>query len=84
MKVSLSRKGYTLSCISTCQLKTIMFLLEHIKERCFREGHDEEFNYYSGDGFSASLSKEEFYYFNDFVDGFWDEYKKLERKFIVK
>ena len=81
MRVSLNQKGYTLSNLTAGELKTIMYLLGTIKDRCFKTDPERNGDYYSGDGFIAVLNEKEFKDFHRFVDGFWNGYQQRLIKF---
>ncbi|MDR1611098.1 MAG: hypothetical protein LBS08_06285 [Candidatus Symbiothrix sp.] len=73
MKVSISKKGYTLSGISPEELSTIKYLLGNIRKRCFLTPKNEDGNYCSGSDFLAILNEDELNEFRAFMDEWEDK-----------
>lgn len=85
MKVNLNSSGlYSITSVDAKTLNTVMFLLGHAKDRCFKDCDKENDVHYSGDGFSATLTSEELRKFHGFVDGFWIEYEKMKSRLNLK
>jgi hypothetical protein len=82
MRASVNQRGYTLSGLTSGELNIVMFLLGHIKSRCFTDGnYDKELGkYLDGDNFTACIDKKERDDLYRFVDGFWREYDKIKER----
>jgi len=83
--VSINSKGlYHLGGIDAKTLNTVMFILGHAKDRCFREYDEDMGAFPSGDDFCMSLKEDELDMFYSFVDEFWDGYESMKRKMVLK
>jgi hypothetical protein len=82
MKVSVNQKGYTLSGLGAGELNVVMSLLGQLKRQCFCDcDYDKELDMYlDGATFVACIDKKERNDFHGFVDGFWNEYARLQAK----
>ena len=86
MRVSLNQRGYTLSNLTADELKTVMYLLGTVKERCFKDSdyQSDSDQYYDGGDFVATVTPEERKNLYRFVDGFWNGYQQMINKILKK
>ena len=85
MKVNINSNGlYSVTSMDAKTLNTVMFVLDHVRERCFSDYDSEGDKYFSGDGVCMALSSEELRKFHGFVDGFWIEYENLKSRLNIK
>jgi hypothetical protein len=85
MTVSINSKGlYHIGSVDAKTLNVVMFILGHIKDRCFREYDESSDAYPSGDDVVISLNTYELEKFHGFVQEFWEEYENMKRKMVLK
>ncbi|MCL2040874.1 MAG: hypothetical protein FWG84_02385 [Bacteroidales bacterium] len=78
MRVNInSNRLWSITSIDGDTLGTLMFMLEHIKDRGFKEYDEATDQYYSGEGIAIALSRKELRKFHEFVDGFNEELAKV-------
>jgi hypothetical protein len=85
MRVNINSNGlYSITSIDAEMLNTVMFILGHAKDRCFKEFDEGMKKYVSGDGFSMALGPDELRKFHDFVKHFWIEYENMKSRMNLK
>jgi len=81
MRVNINSNGlYSITSVDAETLNTVMFILGHAQERCFREYDKVDVVYHSGADFCMSLIPDELKQFHGFVKDFWTEYANMKAK----
>jgi hypothetical protein len=81
MRVNINSNGlYSITSMDVETLNVVLFILDHAKDRCFKEYDIDTNHYYSGEGFSLALSPDELKKFHGFVHDFWMELDKMRAK----
>ena len=85
MRVNVNSNGmFSITSIEPEMLKVVMFILEHIQDRCFEEYDEALDQYLSGGDIAIALTGEERNNFNNFIDHFWIEYENLKCRMNLK